>query len=161
MIAWTLNSELNVSSKPSPITLTVSVWSESIITIYYYCSIGHMSTTLHMDALQDSPEFDCCQPAWVHSQRVITRHCGEATDIVHLSLVLNPFILDFGLHFLRRVAETRKPRNCTVYMQPFNIAALLAIEDDKCLLAFLCTLFCGRCLRYQHAFRVRFYCVAE
>ena len=118
-----------------------------------------MSTILHVDALKDSQEFDFL--AWLRSQCVITQHCGEAVDTVHLSLVLNPFILDFALHFLRRVAETRKPRNCTVYMQPFNIAALLAIEDDKCLLAFHCTLFRGRCLHYHRAFRVLFYCVAE
>ena len=115
-----------------------------------------MSTILHVDARQDSQELDCCHPARLRSQCVITQHCGEAMDTVHLSLVLNPFILDFALHFLRRVAETRKPRNCTVYMQPFNIAALLAIEDDKCLLAFRCTLYCGRCLHYHRAFRALF-----
>lgn len=38
------------------------------------------------------------------------------SQTLHLSLVLNPLILDFVIHFLPRVVKTIKPRNCTVYM---------------------------------------------
>lgn len=51
-----------------------------------------------------------------HGQRVIIQYCGEADAYFHLFPGVKPVHLGFCHTLPRRVVETRKPRNCTVYM---------------------------------------------
>lgn len=51
-----------------------------------------------------------------HGQRVIIQYCGEADAYFSFVSGVKPVHFGFCHTLPRRVVETRKPRNCTVYM---------------------------------------------